>query len=234
MTGPGWQGRLSVRPGIVAFTGSIGSASLHAHAAMQVYWCDRGRIEVADDTGETVTASSAVIPAGARHTVSAEAGTTGTTVFLDPSSRWAPEGGSWTTTPAAWADEARSGLARDLALEAFGSGRDQEGSFGDRVEAWVRSRLPAPVLVPELADSLAVSQATLRRRARGELGLGVGTYVRWVRLIVALEQVGAGASITDAATAAGFADGSHATRACREMFGLSPSEAIARLTIEQT
>jgi AraC-like DNA-binding protein len=64
--------------------------------------------------------------------------------------------------------------------------------------------------------------------------LGVQAYTRWVRLIVALEQVAAGRSITDAAHQAGFTDGSHATRACREMFGLSPSDAIAHLSFSQS
>jgi len=118
-------------------------------------------------------------------------------------------------------------------IEAFQDDARENGSFGHRVEDWVRSRLPDSVAIGELAASLAVSEATLRRSARTQLGLGVQTYTRWVRLIVALEHVAAGASITDAAAAAGFADGSHATRACREMFGVTPSQAIAHLTIEQ-
>lgn len=226
-----WNGSVSIRPGIVAFVGHIGTAPLHAHAAVQVYSCERGMVEVTDAEGRAAWAPAAVIPAGAKHSVVAAEGTIGTTVFVDPSSRWAPLAGTWAGSPETWTDEERGEVARRVVSDAFASTGQAADSFGGQVDQWVRSRLPDAVRVPELAASLAVSEATLRRRATIELGIGVRAYVRWVRLIVALENVAAGASITDAAAAAGFADGSHATRACREMFGLSPSDAIAQLSI---
>lgn len=226
------MGDLSIRPGLIAFTGKVGAADPHAHAAVQLIWCREGEVEVTDGSGVAVSASAVVIPAKANHRIRSAEGTVGTTVFLDPSGAWAPEGGDWTRSVRGWTDEDRAAFAVSTlttALQDPPSGAQDR--FGARIEEWVRGRLPDRVVVAELAATLSLSEATLRRHARAELGLSVQAYTRWVRLIVALEHVATGASITDAATAAGFADGSHATRACREMFGLTPSDAIEHLTI---
>jgi methylphosphotriester-DNA--protein-cysteine methyltransferase len=131
-----------------------------------------------------------------------------------------------------WADAKRAAFAVSTLQSTLQAPlRGVEGRFGARIEEWVRGKLPDRVVVSDLAAALSVSDATLRRHAHSELGLSVQAYARWVRLIIALEHVATGRSITDAATAAGFADGSHATRACREMFGLTPSDAIEHLTI---
>jgi AraC-like DNA-binding protein len=157
--------------------------------------------------------------------------TAGTTMFLDPSATWAPARGIWVTSMEAWVDAERTAyVIETLELVARSPDQDPE-SFGRRIEAWLRGRLPASAAIKDFANALSVSEATLRRMARTELGLNVQTYYRWVRLLVAIEGVAAGLSITDAAHAAGFADGSHATRASREMFGLSPSDALAHLHI---
>jgi AraC-like DNA-binding protein len=224
-----WRGALRVRPGVVAFDGQIGSAEPHAHAAVQLYACSRGAIEVTDGSGTSITARRLVIPARARHQVRATSGVVGTTTFVDPSSTWAPPRGSWESSVEHWADEERGAY---LSSALRGISTPATATFGARVEEWVRARLPDRAQVADLAGSLAMSESTLRRRARADLGLSVQAYARWVRLLVALEQVAAGGTIADAAAAAGFADGSHATRACREMFGLTPSEAIAHLTFQ--
>ena len=229
-----WTGDLHIRPGVVAFRGRIGAAEQHAHAAVQLYRCRDGEIEVTDATGARATAQAVVIPARARHSVRAAERTIGTTVFLDPSGSWAPAGGAWTRSVHGWVDDERAAFAATTLEETLREPATRTGSFGALIEEWVRDRLPDRVVVADLASSLSVSEATLRRYARADLGLSVQAYSRWVRLIVALEQIAAGRSITDAATAAGFADGSHATRACREMFGLAPSEAIAHLTITRS
>lgn len=231
MSVPAWTGDLHIRPGVVAFTGRIGAADPHAHAAVQLYACTHGEVEVTDASGARASGQAVVIPARARHSVRGAEGAIGTTVFLDPSGAWAPARGSWTESVQGWVDDERAAFAATTLEETLRGPTTPTGSFGARIEEWVRDRLPDRVVVADLAGSLSVSEATLRRHARADLGLSVQAYARWVRLIVALEQVAAGRSITDAATAAGFADGSHATRACREMFGLAPSDAIAHLTI---
>lgn len=232
-SGAGWAGELTIRPGIIAYSGRIGAADLHAHAAVQVYRCHTGELEVTDEAGSVVVATTVVIPARARHSVRASTGTAGSTVFIDPSGSWAPKTGNWVSSVSAWVDDERSSYAKTSLGDILADLTAPAGSLGTEIEGWVRARLPERVIVADLARALTVSEASLRRIARAELGLNVQAYTRWIRLIVALEQVAAGRSITDAAAEAGFADGSHATRACREMFGLSPSEALAHLSVNQ-
>jgi len=229
-----WRGDLHIRPGIVAFTGLVGAADPHAHAAVQLIWCREGEVEVTDGSGTSVCADAMVIPAWAAHSIRVARRTFATTVFLDPSGSWAPQRGEWTQSVRGWVDDERADFAISTLRGTLNDPpTNTPGRFGARIEEWVRERLPDRVVVSDLAAELNVSVATLRRHAHAELGLSVQAYARWIRLIIALEHVGAGESITDAATAAGFADGSHASRACREMFGMAPSDAIAHLTISR-
>ncbi|BDD81123.1 hypothetical protein TPB0596_08860 [Tsukamurella pulmonis] len=80
-----------------------------------------------------------------------------------------------------------------------------------------------------VAAEIGVSASHLSRLWRRDLGLAFPAWVRWSRLRAMAERVRDGASITDAAHAAGFADGAHASRVCREMFGLAPQELLAAL-----
>jgi AraC-like DNA-binding protein len=53
--------------------------------------------------------------------------------------------------------------------------------------------------------------------------MSVQSYLRWKRLIAAISASALGASLTQAAHAAGFADSAHLTRVFRATFGISPS-----------
>jgi AraC-like DNA-binding protein len=57
--------------------------------------------------------------------------------------------------------------------------------------------------------------------------LSFSATTRWVRLLAGVRYLAVGGSVTDAAHLAGFADGSHANRACWELAGWPPS-AFAR------
>ncbi|MFI7068170.1 helix-turn-helix domain-containing protein [Kribbella sp. NPDC050124] len=66
-------------------------------------------------------------------------------------------------------------------------------------------------------------------RAADQLGLAFPVWRRWARLQHALSQVADGTTLTAAAHDSGFADSAHLTRACRAMFGITPSQAITAL-----
>ncbi len=86
-------------------------------------------------------------------------------------------------------------------------------------------RLPAT----ELAQAAALSVSQLERLFSGRLGLSVRRMVLWQRLRVALGEALAGASLTEAAMAAGFADSAHLSRSLRQQFGIRASEALRHL-----
>lgn len=86
-------------------------------------------------------------------------------------------------------------------------------------------RLPAT----ELAQAAALSVSQLERLFSGRLGLSVRRMVLWQRLRVALGEALSGASLTEAAMTAGFADSAHLSRSLRQQFGIRASEALRHL-----
>jgi AraC family transcriptional regulator len=79
--------------------------------------------------------------------------------------------------------------------------------------------------VAEMAAAAGVHPAHLARGFRRELGIGVATYVRQLRIQwAAVQLTSTRDSIADIAMAAGFVDQSHFTRLFRRCHGLTPAE----------
>jgi AraC-like DNA-binding protein len=83
------------------------------------------------------------------------------------------------------------------------------------------SEQPQPIT--HLAARVYLSPSRFRHLFRREMGMSVQSYLRWQRLLVALRTSARGASLTEAAHAAGFADSAHLTRVFRATFGVPPS-----------
>lgn len=80
-----------------------------------------------------------------------------------------------------------------------------------------------PQPIKHLATCVHLSPGRFRHLFRTEMGISVQSYLRWRRLYTALRATTYGASLTEAAHAAGFADSAHLTRVFRATFGLPPS-----------
>ncbi len=87
----------------------------------------------------------------------------------------------------------------------------------------VDGRLDRPPTLAEAAAHAGLSASRLGHLFKAEVGLPLRRYVLWMRLRDALTRALGGASMTEAAVGAGFADAAHFTRTCRRMFGLPPS-----------
>ncbi|MFC9976711.1 helix-turn-helix domain-containing protein [Spirillospora sp. NPDC127200] len=98
-----------------------------------------------------------------------------------------------------------------------------------RLLAAMRALADGPVPVPELAARVGVSPQRLRGLARSQLGMPLTRWRVWNQLRRTVEEVRAGRSLADAATASGFADQAHLTRWMREMMGLTPATVLALL-----
>jgi AraC-like DNA-binding protein len=85
--------------------------------------------------------------------------------------------------------------------------------------AWVQARLDYPVSLADAADLAGLSKARARHLFVEQTGLPFRTYLLWLRLMKGLEAFAGGASLTDAALDAGFADSAHFSRTFRRMFG---------------
>ncbi|MFI7133666.1 helix-turn-helix domain-containing protein [Nonomuraea sp. NPDC050153] len=247
---PGWAGAASTAPGLLAFTGAIGSAEPHAHAAVQVLLVLEGEVILTDRHGDQRRADAAIIPAGIRHELRAAPGTHGLLAYVDragvavraASARVVAEGDPAATTT--WVGAVRpliaakaSRLQPDPAgLPVLCSGLAENGASAaapalpaslSRALQMIPQLMDGQLLLGEFAARVGVSASRLGHLFAEHLHLPYPAWRRWARLLHAIEAVRGGATLTEAAHGAGFADSAHLTRTFRAMFGLTPSQAMA-------
>jgi AraC-like DNA-binding protein len=87
--------------------------------------------------------------------------------------------------------------------------------------AWVARRLDEPVVLSDAARFVGLSPGRTRHLFVEQTGLPFRTYLLWLRLNRAVESHSGGASLTQAAHGAGFADSAHLSRTFRRMFGIA-------------
>ena len=88
-----------------------------------------------------------------------------------------------------------------------------------KIVAWAHAQLDNPIGLADAADLVGLSKQRLRHLFVEQTGLPFRTYLLWLRLMKGLEEFASGASLTDAAHDAGFADSAHFSRTFRRMFG---------------
>lgn len=92
---------------------------------------------------------------------------------------------------------------------------------------YVGFRVRAPVSLADAASAAALSPGRFRHLFVQETGTPFRAWLLWLRLNVAIEAAMAGASWTEAAHEAGFADSAHLTRTFKRMFGINPVDLTA-------
>jgi AraC-type DNA-binding domain-containing proteins len=94
----------------------------------------------------------------------------------------------------------------------------------DAVLAYLR-RAPSPSpTITQLMAVATLSESRLQHLFREQVGVPIRRYLLWQRILTAMSLLAEGASITDAAHGAGFADGPHLTRTTHRMNGVSPGD----------
>jgi AraC-like DNA-binding protein len=93
-------------------------------------------------------------------------------------------------------------------------------------------RLPAladegAVDISVLANEVGLSISRLTHVFTEEVGMPIRSYVRWMRLVNAMEHLCVGGTLTAAAHTGGFADATHFSRTFKAMFGVGPSELVS-------
>ncbi len=231
-----WHGTALIRPGVLAFGGSIGATGVHAHHAVQVL-CATTPVAVADSRGRRHRGTQIIIPVNEAHQIDAGS-PVGTVVFLDndtAAGRAADHRGrthDWVTQPSGSTLFPGRPLI-DQVDELIGTllAPDEGGiAVAQRHPGVVAALELLPAVIPQgtvrtgdLAHRVGLSTSRLTHLFSRQVGLPLRRYVLWRRLIAAVGEVAAGADLTTAAYAAGFSDSAHLTRTCREIFGLAPS-----------
>ncbi|MBB4133932.1 helix-turn-helix transcriptional regulator [Gordonia humi] len=253
VAGAKWAGTVTVGVGALAYSGVVGATDLHRHGAHQIVHVTTGRVSVELETETVGPTSGIVIPGGVAHALRPGPGSAvATTIYLDvdtlrgadtremvadrPPAEWSEVFGevvgSWPVPLDALDDRARHRpLVEHLSAVP---GADEVDGMHPYVRAALdvlSERVTGRTSLGEIAAAVNVSVPHLNRLWRADMGISFPAWVRWTRLRQAARSVGAGASITDAAHEVGFADGAHASRVCREMFGMSPLELTRAIVI---
>lgn len=243
---PTWAGAARLRRGRMVFGGAIGSNAAHAHHSVQVIAALEGELLLAGPTGEPFACRAAVIPADVTHRI-LRGVPAGVMLLIDPATtaarritelgggprEWCEAGERWLRD--LWAGDLQSGdpFAVAEALDGTLVGDDPVPESHPGL-ARVLAELPSlienqTISLADAAKVAGLSESRLAHLFQERVGLPFRSYVLWLRLGRATELVAAGASITDAAHGAGFADGAHLSRVCRRMFGIAPTDFTRRI-----
>lgn len=246
---PVWE----LGPAQMMVVGTFGDLDIHHHPAVQVGVGITGPLTVRTDDDAARSGRVVVIASGAGHAVRSEPtdltlalylaphtwpGTTLHTRALSESGDgiWLPEGGPALAQRVAGAYDADPELAAATLVDHLcGDPRQQSGLHPQLRQAMdlIYSGATESVDLASIAAAVAVSPDYLGRLCRQQTGVSFSAATRWARLLSGLKHLAGGEQVTDAAHLAGFADGSHANRVCREMTGAAPSE-IARALRDST
>jgi AraC family transcriptional regulator len=92
-----------------------------------------------------------------------------------------------------------------------------------RAVRYIKANLHRPLTLDEVAGEACLSPSRFRHLFVEETGMALRPYILWRRFVHVWELLTAGASLSGAAHAAGFADAAHLSRTSKTMFGFPPS-----------
>lgn len=247
-----WSGRLYMWPGRALYVGAAADTSPHAHHAVQVTFALESEFLLRAAARERFESHEiALIGPDCSHEIDGR-GRSLALLYLDPESAEARHllgaarrCGFSIRTGEGWrglvpslcrctgrecglddAAEVAAALLRSLA-PSMGT---QAAALDRRVAAIIDSLRKSPetrVPARDAAADVGLSSHRFQHLFRDATGIPFRRYQLWLRLIAAVEAVASGASLTEAAHAAGLSDSAHLSRTFRRNFGISPSS-IAR------
>lgn len=235
---------------MMAVVGSFGDIEVHHHPAVQIAVGIDGALELVAADGTAQRCTTALVAGGIRHALRSDGATAALSIYLSPETHTATALHALSmargVVPGIWAaDDADTAAAVAAAVRA----EDLVGAadlvidelLGDAPHSTavhpklrqaielIAARMPSRTDLGSIADDVALSPDYLGRLFKNQTGASFAATARWKRLLAALDHLSKGSSITDAAHLAGFADGAHATRVCRELTGIAPSDVVRAL-----
>jgi AraC-like DNA-binding protein len=218
----------------------------HAHYAIQIaFGREWGIAFRTSDREEWIEYGGAIIPSRQPHSMDPTRMTANAVMFVEPETR---EGrviderylaGGIAPMPEQAVREAQALFAtweagdRDALVEGCIrlirslTGDVQPKTASDerilRAAAYINANLDRKLSLEDVAAHVFLSPSRFRHLFMEETGMALRPYILWRRFLRVWELIMQGASVSDAAHGAGFADAAHLTRTSRRMFGFPPS-----------
>lgn len=234
--------------GGAVFVGKGGEFPVHAHQAIQICFLFEGRIGLRESESEPWTSYDlGIVPSQHAHGMNGKEHHYGATLFVEPETREgriiaerylrggiasvdrAPVAALLAELQAAALEQRGRAAVVELArrivqtLTQLSAPAQTSDERILRAVKFVNERLGAPLALEDVAKVAHLSPSRFRHLFAEQIGMGLRQYILWRRLVAAWELRMTGASLSDAAHAAGFADSAHLTRTSRRMLGIPPS-----------
>lgn len=228
--------RLVIGADRFALGGALDGIGAHRHASPAVVvGLDRPLGMIAADGNGALQTRVALVAPGFGHAVDVAGGRIAV-FMLPPRSREALA--PVTALPAApWLELGHAVLAGDAsvlpALATLEARIPRARPLDPRLQRLVgalHAQLDDNVPLAELAGEVGLSEPRVMALARAQLGAPLRYMRRWLRTFAVARAYAAGASLTTAALAAGFASSAHLSSAAREHFGIRPSQVLSPRT----
>ncbi len=235
---PGWSGKASLGLGWGLFTGHAGDNRPHAHHAVQIVLSETTQaLWIAG--AEWQRCHGAILGPDVQHRLAENAAAV-TLLYLEPDSaegRQASAGlaSGWRLLAEdvvqralaalrdTTSDHPAAAILQPLGCPATAGGGLSRDALIESLIAGLPAQLPERISAQTLARQAGLSTSRLQHRFRAHTGLALRPYLRWRRLLTAMDAVSRGQPLTAAALDAGFADAAHCTRTFRRHFGITPS-----------
>lgn len=223
------------RDGVVWVHGAIADNRRHAHHALQVAWSTSGtvaRLAVGEGHSE---GTCLIVDGGVSHSLALEGGVV---ALIDATSKLASRireahlaKTQWAAASSCWSHGEEAELMTSLAGEDC-----NEKEIDARVQKvlqWLdtmedAARWHEVTLKGALAEA-HLSRSRFLHLFSGEVRSPWRTYLVWRRALVAMTLAANGASLTEAAHAAGYSDSAHLSRQFVSLFGVTPA-AFAKIS----
>lgn len=246
--GVGGVGRfVSWNGGCLLIGRSVGVVPPHAHYAIQIAFGSEPGVRFRSSEREEWRAyGGAMIPSRQPHTMDATALGANAVMFVEPETsegraldeRYLRDGIAEMPTAAMPATRAvfaafDAGDQGALKEACIGVIRALTGNVAPKVEsderilraiAYINDNLSGKLTLNEVAGQAFLSPSRFRHLFVEQTGLQLRPYILWRRFLKVWELSMTGASMSEAAHAAGFADAAHLSRTSKKMFGFPPSQ----------
>lgn len=230
---------------------------VHAHQAIQLVVADEGDHRVrASEADPWVTYSVAAIPTRHPHSLDVTDADYGAVVFVEPETR---EGRAITQRLLAGgiaeAGDAEVRLITRAIFSEWLEGRKDEvvrltrhlvGTIAAGVQPavvtdprilsaidYINRHVDRPLTLDEVAAHVCLSPSRFRHLFSEQTSMGLRPYVLWRRFLLSWDLIMKGATLSEAAHAAGFADAAHLSRTSTRTFGFSPSAMQLAMTLPE-